>query len=219
MSALIELEQVTVTVGAPSPATILGPITLQVRAGESVAVVGPSGSGKSTLVSVLGGMLPPSAGSYRFDGAELPNSPGALARFRASRVGFVFQAAHLLEDRSAIENVELALTAPARRAVASDGPRQALAAAGVAHLAHRSARVLSGGERQRVALARAVVARPPLVIADEPTGALDRANGERVLDLLMEVPRSGASLVLVTHDPEAAARADRSIRIVDGQIA
>jgi putative ABC transport system ATP-binding protein len=217
--ALVELEGVTVSVTSPSPATLLGPIDLTVDSGESVAVVGPSGAGKSTLVSVHRGMLPVSDGAYRFRGEALPMSQRHLARFRATGVGFVFQAAHLLDDRTALENVELALTVSDHRSTPVTAALGALTAAGVEHLAERPARVLSGGERQRVAVARALVREPALLIADEPTGSLDQVNGAKILDLLLELPRHGAALVLVTHDPAAAKRAQRMVRIVDGQLA
>lgn len=219
MTALVELEAVEVSVRAPSLATILGPLDLRVDRGESLAVVGPSGAGKSTLVSVLGGMLPATSGTYRFDGQTLPSSPRWLAAFRSNQVGFVFQAAHLIEDRTALENVELALTVKPHRHEPSSRAREALDVAGVGHLAGRPARVLSGGERQRVAVARALVRDPLLLIADEPTGSLDSANGATVLDLLLGFPKRGAALVLVTHDASAAARADRRVQIVDGSVA
>lgn len=219
MTALVDLDAVEVQVRAPVPTTILGPLALRVERGESVAVVGPSGAGKSTLVSVLGGMLPITSGSYRFDGEDLPTTGGRLARFRAGKVGFVFQAANLLEERTAAENVELALTVPGHRHRPATDGSDALDAVGVGHLADRPARVLSGGERQRVAVARALVRRPLLLIADEPTGSLDRASGSMVLDLLFARREPGSSLVLVTHDHEAASRADRRVQIIDGTIA
>jgi putative ABC transport system ATP-binding protein len=218
MTVLVQLQAVCVAVPGPPALTILGPLDLDVEQGESLAVVGRSGAGKSTLVSVLGGMLSATAGSYRFDGAALPSSARRLAQFRADHIGFVFQAPHLIEERSALENVELALSLPRHRAAPASRSRAALEAAGVGHLADRPARVLSGGERQRVAIARALVREPSLLIADEPTGSLDRTNGATVLDLLFSIPERGATLVLVTHDPDAASRADRQVQIVDGRV-
>jgi ABC-type lipoprotein export system ATPase subunit len=213
---LVELRGLTVDVTDPAPASLLGPLDLDIATGESVAIVGPSGAGKSTLVSVVGGMLAATSGSYRFAGEPLATSSRDLAQFRATRIGFVFQAAHLVEDRTALENVELALTVAGRRATPMQIAEDALAAVGVGHLLHRQARLLSGGERHRVALARAIVRSPPLLIADEPTGALDRRSGSKVLDVLLGLSTAGTAVLLVTHDPHAARRADRIVRIVDG---
>jgi putative ABC transport system ATP-binding protein len=201
-------------------ARILGPVDLRVHRGESLAIIGPSGAGKSSLVLVVGGMVRPTQGTYRFDGLDLSaQSRRGLAAFRAAEIGFVFQAAHLVDDRTALENVALGLSAMGLRARDERSRATAqLAEVGIAHLAGRSAKLLSGGERQRVALARALVKGPSVVIADEPTGNLDRRSGRKVLDLLCALPRQGITLLLVTHDREAAERAERTLTIVDGQI-
>ena len=219
-AALVELDRVELAVESPVPTHILGPVDLRVAAGESVAVVGPSGAGKSSLMHVVGAMVPPTRGSYRFAGMDVGSRPRrALAALRARSIGFVFQAAHLIEERTVLENVLLGLPTGPRRA---DGPRRralsVLADVGIAGLAHRRAKLLSGGERQRVAVARALVKDPALVIADEPTGSLDRRTGHAVLDLLAGLPDRGVTLLLVTHDPAAAARAGRTLTMVDGRL-
>ncbi len=213
---LVDLHDATVEVTDPHPACILGPITLAINAQERVAVVGPSGAGKSTLVSVLGGMTPINTGTYQFAGTDLAAAnPRHLARFRAERIGFLFQHAHLIEDRTVSENVALGLSATAHP---TQTVPEILELVGIAHLAERPARYLSGGERHRVALARALVKQPALLIADEPTGSLDQDTGRHILDLLTAVPDKGTTLLLVTHDPNAAARADRALRLVDGAL-
>ena len=213
---LIDLTDATVHVRDPQPACILGPISLTVEALERVAVIGPSGAGKSTLVSVLGGMGRISSGRYRFGGDDLTTaSTRALCRFRADKIGFLFQHAHLIEDRTVAENVALGLSATPQT---TRTVPETLHNVGIERLAQRRARHLSGGERHRVALARALVKQPTLLIADEPTGSLDRSTGTRILDLLEAVTDDGTTLLLVTHDPEAAARADRTLRIVDGTL-
>ncbi|HEX6419834.1 MAG TPA: ABC transporter ATP-binding protein [Acidimicrobiales bacterium] len=196
-------------------------VDLAVRAGESVAVAGPSGSGKSTLLHLAGGLDVPDAGTVRIDGRDVARlSAAERARLRRREVGFVFQFFHLLPSLTVAENVELPLLLDrsargARRAVAAMLDR-----VGVADRAGHLPGELSGGEMQRAAIARALVARPRLVLADEPTGNLDSATGRAVLDLLAEVVReAGTALVMVTHDPAAAARADRVVHLLDGRLA
>lgn len=187
--------------------------------GKSVAIQGPSGSGKSTLLGILAGLDRASSGEVRVDGHDLGSmSEGALARFRAERLGFVFQSFQLLEQFSALQNVRIAAEI-ARLDGAEVKARAALEKVGLgARTGHKPAQ-LSGGECQRVAIARAIVARPALILCDEPTGSLDPHNAELVLDLLLQLPRElGATLVVVTHDAAIASRLDLQVRLVRGRI-
>jgi putative ABC transport system ATP-binding protein len=196
-------------------------VDLAVARGESLAIVGPSGSGKSTLLAVLGTLERPDAGEVLLSGRSVWSGARDLAAVRALELGFVFQLYNLVPVLSARENVELALQG--RVASRAERRRRALSwldRLGLLERAEARASVLSGGERQRVALARALVNDPPLLLADEPTGALDRASGERLLAELRHLVRErGKTLVLVTHDPAVADACDRRSRLVDGAFA
>ena len=199
--------------------TILDGVSLEVAAGEVVAVTGPSGSGKSTLLGLIAGLDTPSAGSIAVGGVEVTGLGEAdLARFRRRTIGFVFQSYHLIPTLTAAENVAVPLElagAPGPLAAA----RLRLAEVGLAERGHHYPAQLSGGEQQRVAIARAVALAPPLLLADEPTGNLDSATGAQIVDLLLALNRErGSTLVLVTHDAALASRADRAIALRDGRV-
>ena len=205
--------------GGGRPVTILDGVSLDVAAGEVVAITGPSGSGKSTLLGLIAGLDTPSAGSIAVDGVEVTGlSEAALARFRRRTMGFVFQSYHLIPTLTAVENVavpfELAgVAAPLAAA------RSRLGEVGLAARADHYPLQLSGGEQQRVAIARAIALAPPLLLADEPTGNLDSATGAQIVDLLLGLNRERRStLLLVTHDPALAGRAGRAIALRDGRV-
>ena len=199
---------------------ILRGITLDVARGETVGLVGPSGAGKSSLLMIMGGLERATGGTVSALGADLPAmNEAALARFRRAHMCVVFQSFHLIPTMTALENVATPLElAGARDAV--DRAEAELEAVGLAHRAGHYPSQMSGGEQQRVALARALVTRPDILLADEPTGNLDGANGTAIMDLLFALrDRHGATLVLVTHAPELAARCDRVVHLADGRIA
>jgi putative ABC transport system ATP-binding protein len=198
---------------------ILDHVDLAVAPGEMVAILGPSGSGKSTLLALMAGLDRPSDGEVVLDGVALsPLSEDRLALLRREKVGFVFQSFQLLGHLTALDNVALPLellSRPEPRRRAAD----LLARVGLGERGHHYPVQLSGGEQQRVALARAFAARPPILLADEPTGNLDRATGERVLAVFRELhDEGGTTTVLVTHDPEVAALADRRVYLRDGRV-
>jgi putative ABC transport system ATP-binding protein len=205
--------------GNGRPVTILDGVSLDVAAGEVVAITGPSGSGKSTLLGLIAGLDTPSAGSIAVDGVDVTGlGETALARFRRRTLGFVFQSYHLIPTLTAAENVAVPLEladVPEPLAAARDR----LAEVGLAGRADHYPTQLSGGEQQRVAIARAVALTPPLLLADEPTGNLDSATGGQIVDLLLELNRERRStLLLVTHDALLAARAGRAIALRDGRV-
>jgi len=203
--------------------TILDDINLEIASGETVAIVGASGSGKSTLLGLLAGLDVPSSGEVRLFGADLfANDEDGRARLRAQNIGFVFQSFQLLPHLSALENVLLPMELSGRTpdgVAATSAAREMLARVGLAERLTHYPKTLSGGEQQRVALARAFVLRPPLLLADEPTGSLDARTGDAVIELMFELNRErGSTLVLVTHDPQIAARCARRIEIQAGRI-
>jgi putative ABC transport system ATP-binding protein len=196
-------------------------VSLSIAAGEHVALIGPSGSGKSTMLHILGCLDRPTEGRYVFEGAEVgAASDEARSMLRRHRIGFVFQFFHLLARLTAQGNVELPmLFAGVEQAERRERAEKALASVGLSHRATHRPDQLSGGERQRVAIARAVVMRPALVLADEPTGNLDRHSAQEVMELLEGMNRQGLTLVVVTHDQAIAARAQRVLRLADGELA
>ncbi len=217
---LIQVKKITKQVeDATGTLTILHEIDFELQAGESAAIVGASGSGKSTLLSIMAGLDTPSSGSVHLAGVDLfALTEDERAAQRALRVGFVFQSFQLLGHLTALENVMLPLELRGRtdaRTRATD----MLQRVGLGERLQHTPRLLSGGEQQRVALARAFVVRPAVLLADEPTGSLDFATGERVMDLMFELNReAGTTLVLVTHDTAIAARCERQLRVVAGRL-
>jgi len=218
-AAVIEVLGVSKTYGGAAPA--LADVSLTVRAGEAVAIVGPSGSGKSTLLNMIAGLDRPTAGSVTVGGDRVDRmSETASARYRRARVGMVFQFFNLLDDLTVLDNVLLpAQLAGLGRAEARGRAVDLLDYLGVGRHAAAYPGRLSGGERQRVAVARALMNRPTVLLADEPTGALDRASGRDVQELLLELSRDGLTILLVTHDTALAdACATRAVELVDGAV-
>lgn len=218
---MIELQNVSkVYNSGGAPVAALRNVTLTIAEGEFVALMGPSGSGKSTLLTIVGGMNSPTSGRVLVDGIDVYGlSPERQADFRYEYIGFVFQQLQLLPYLTALENVLLALAiAPTPRAEKIACAHEVLAQVRLKGKEHRLPSQLSGGEQGRVAVARAIVNHAPILLADEPTGNLDRATGIQVLELLRDLNRSGQTVVMVTHDPQAAAYARRVVNILDGQI-
>ncbi len=217
---LIVVQRVTKQVAdSTGTLTILHEIEFALRPRESVAIVGASGSGKSTLLSIVAGLDVPSSGTVKLAGQDLfAIDEDARAELRARQVGFVFQSFQLLGNLTALENVMLPLEL-AGRSDARSAATEMLRRVGLGERLQHYPKVLSGGEQQRVALARAFVVRPALLLADEPTGSLDFATGEKVMELMFEMNRElGTTLVLVTHDRAIAARCDRQLRIDAGRL-
>ncbi|MDG4867031.1 ATP-binding cassette domain-containing protein [Guyparkeria sp. 1SP6A2] len=216
---VLSIERVTQTVRTPEPLTIVHEASLQIFPGEAVALVGPSGAGKSTLLALMAGLDTPTSGRIELDGISLETlDEDGRAAVRAGKVGFVFQSFHLIDGLNALENVALPLELAGQRD-AERHAREALAEVGLGERLHHMPRQLSGGEQQRVALARAFVGEPAILFADEPTGSLDTATGEHVIELLFRLrERHHTTLVLVTHDPALAARCDRGFQVQAGRV-
>jgi len=195
-------------------------ISLEIESGEFLAIMGPSGCGKSTLLNILGLLDNVSSGTYRFFGEDVTRyGENRMTELRRSAIGFVFQSFNLIDDLTVAENVEVALLyrkVPGRER--KQRVREALERVGVAHRARHMPQQLSGGQQQRVAIARALVSDPKLILADEPTGNLDTANGEAVMGLLMGAVKAGTTVVMVTHSLVHAAAANRTVKLLDGRL-
>ena len=216
---MIELRGVSKTVLSGSqPLTILHPTDLAVASGQFVSIVGPSGSGKSTLLGLIAGLDTPSSGEIVVDGVEITRlEEDALARLRGEKIGFVFQFFHLITSLTALENVLVPLEI-AGEAQAARKADALLHDVGLTDRGHHYPSQLSGGEQQRIAIARALANDPPILLADEPTGNLDSANGRHVVDLLVDINRSrGTTILMVTHDAEITARSDAVLTMRDGR--
>lgn len=220
MTPVVELVDVHRSFPGPPEVLAVRGVDLAVEQGEYLSIVGPSGSGKSTLLHVLGLLDRPTSGTYLLDGVDVAKmTEGDRAGMRGGRIGFVFQAFHLLASRSVVDNVMLAMVyqhVPRR----DRRPRalEALERVGLGHRLEFAPAQLSGGERQRVAVARALVGRPSLLLADEPTGNLDQANAAGVLDLFDDLHTAGITIAVITHDETVSARAQRRVRITDGEL-
>ncbi len=217
---MIALRQVSMRLEAAGRAVnILADITLMIPAKQTVAIVGPSGSGKSTLLGLMAGLDRPTVGRIELDGTDITTlSESRMARFRRETIGYIFQSFHLIPTLTALENVAVPLELSGHQS-AMTRATDLLASVGLAdRLGHYPVQ-LSGGEQQRVAVARAFACRPPILLADEPTGNLDTATGTQVMELLLALHRDhGTTLVLVTHDPFVAGRMERVVSLRDGRI-
>ncbi len=223
---IIETKDVTKVFGMGDSTVIaLKGISLQIKAGEFVAIIGPSGSGKSTLMHILGCLSRPTSGTYTLDGKDVSNLDNReLATVRNQKIGFVFQAYNLLSRTTAVRNVELPLIYDRREEVhktpeeAEALAREMLIKVGLGDRMEHQPQELSGGQQQRVAIARALINNPVILIADEPTGNLDTHAGDEIMTLLHEIHGQGATIVIVTHDPAIAAHTERQIEVRDGLI-
>ena len=198
----------------------LSDVSMQVKQGEFIAIMGPSGCGKSTLLNILGLLDNPTSGSYRLDGKEVGNlKEKNRTQTRKGNIGFVFQSFNLIDEMTVMENVELPLVyLKIKASERKQMVKEALERMNISHRAKHFPNQLSGGQQQRAAIARAVVANPKLILADEPTGNLDSKNGKDVMDLLLDLNRDGATIVMVTHSQHDASFAHRIVNLFDGQI-
>ncbi|MBQ1475187.1 MAG: ABC transporter ATP-binding protein [Ruminococcus sp.] len=199
---------------------ILKDVSLSIEKGEYLAIMGPSGSGKSTLMNIIGCLDKPTSGEFTLDGKDmLALTDNELSEIRAHKIGFVFQSFQLLKGETAIQNVMLPLSfAGVKRNLRRDIAHKALERVGLAERVNFLPTQLSGGQKQRVAIARALVNNPDIILADEPTGALDQKSGKSVMELFEQLNREGVTIILITHDENVGKRANRLLHIVDGEI-
>ena len=222
MDELIEIKDVSKTydMGAEAQVRALDTVSISIRPGEYVAIMGPSGSGKSTLMNLIGCLDTPSAGSYKLKGREIASmSDDELAHIRNREIGFIFQTFNLLPRTDALQNVELPLiySGIARRE-RHERAKTALESVGLGDRMHHRPNEMSGGQRQSVAIARALVNRPSILLADEPTGNLDSKTGDEIMEVVDKLHADGNTIILVTHEEELALRAARVVRLRDGHI-
>lgn len=217
---LVDIKNLYKTYTGAQEVPVLKDISLQVERGDYLAVMGPSGSGKSTLMNIIGCLDRPTAGAYRLDGIDvLGLDDNALSEVRSKKIGFVFQSFQLLPNETALQNVMLPLSyAKVKRSQRRDRAIGALERVGLGDRIDFLPSQLSGGQKQRVAIARALVNNPELILADEPTGALDQKSGSSVMDLFEQLNAEGVTIITITHDANVAARAHKLLHIVDGEI-
>lgn len=221
MSELIELINVCKTYNpGNNEVEALKDISLSIKKGEFIAIVGSSGSGKSTLMNILGCLDVANSGEYLLDGTDVATlTDDALSIIRNKKIGFIFQGFNLIQSLNAVENVELPLIYRGiRRTERRELSVEALKKVGLGDRLTHLPTEMSGGQQQRVAIARAIAARPPILLADEPTGNLDKKSGEAVMDILLDLNEEGKTVILITHDMEVAAKAKRIVRVSDGEI-
>jgi putative ABC transport system ATP-binding protein len=218
--AVLELHELTKTYGSEPPVLALRGVSLTVEQGELVAIVGPSGSGKTTLLHIIGTLDRPTSGTVRIDGIDVAGlDDRQLAALRARSIGFVFQQFFLAEHQTVLDNVaDGLLYAGAEVRDRRELAARALDAVGLAERQHARPTTMSGGQRQRIAIARALVGQPAIVLADEPTGNLDSHTGEQILELLGELNKQGATIIVITHDHDLANRLQRQVHVRDGLI-
>lgn len=219
---MIELSHIYKTYGEDTeePTPVLFDISLSVNDGDYIAIMGPSGSGKSTLMNIIGCLDVPSEGTYLFDDSNISEmSDNALAELRAKKIGFVFQSFELLPEETALSNVMLPMSfAGVARGEREERAVSALESVGLGDRLNHKPSQLSGGQKQRVAIARAMINNPRILLADEPTGALDQKSGAEIMDLFQELNESGTTVLMITHDPKIARHAKNIYHIIDGRL-